>query len=111
MRWRRSGDETLARDLDFDSADGVSSRMMGLLGAVGGFALGLALWSRQMRQFRRGLFSPNPVHRYAALGYLGARPSAETARLLQDYVRWETRPLLRKRASLALRRMEQSLDS
>jgi hypothetical protein len=110
MRWRR-GEETLARDLDHDSADGVSSRVMGLLGAVGGFALGLALWSRQMRQFRRGLFSPNPVHRYAALGYLGARPSAETARLLQDYVRWETRPLLRKRASLALRRMEQSLDS
>jgi hypothetical protein len=111
MRRRRVGCETPASDIERAGADGVSSGVMGLLGAVGGFALGLALWSRQMRQFRRGLFSPNPVHRYAALGYLGARPSAETARLLQDYVRWETRPLLRKRASLALRRMEQSLDS
>jgi hypothetical protein len=50
------------------------------------------------------------VRRYAALGFLAGRPSAEAVRLLTDYVNWETRPALRRRGQLLLRRMHAYLD-
>jgi hypothetical protein len=60
---------------------------------------------------RRGLFSANPVRRYAAVSYLGARPSVDTARLLRDYVRWESHPVLRRRARRVLRELEATLQA
>ncbi|CAN5405550.1 hypothetical protein BH09GEM1_BH09GEM1_35020 [soil metagenome] len=75
-------------------------------GFVGGFATGLVLWATQVQRSRRDLFNRSPVRRLAALGYLRARPGIDTARLLQDYVKWEPRPALRKRGQLMLRRME-----
>jgi len=79
-------------------------------GFVGGLAVGLVVWSTQVQRSRRELFSRSPMRRYAALGFLAGRPGVETARLLADYVNWETRPALRRRGQLLLRRMHAYLD-
>ena len=76
---------------------------------LGAASAGFLLWSRVIRQSRRNLFSRNPVERVAALSYLGARPSVETARLLRDYLSWESSPLLRRRARSLLGRLERDL--
>lgn len=75
-------------------------------GFLGGLIIGLLVWSAQMQRCRRDLFSRSTVRRLAALGYLGGRPSVETARLLAEYARWERRPALRRRAERLLRRMQ-----
>lgn len=75
-------------------------------GFVGGVLAGLVLWSLQMKRSRRDLFSRNPVKRYAALGYLGGHPGVETAQLLAEYLRWENKAVLRRRAQRLLQRME-----
>jgi hypothetical protein len=79
-------------------------------GFLGGLTVGLVVWSRQIREARRHLFSARPLRRLAALSYLGSRPSVETARLLRDYVAWERRPALRRRGERLLRRLEASLE-
>ena len=79
-------------------------------GFAGGMVVGLALWSRVLDVNRRGLFSPHAVKRFAAVSYLRARPSVDTARLLRDYVLWEPRPLLRRRAQRVLRAVEATLE-
>jgi hypothetical protein len=78
-------------------------------GFLGGLIIGLLAWSTQIQRYRRDLFSRSPVRRLAALGYLGGRPSVETARLLAEYVRWERRPVLRRRAERLLRRVQARL--
>jgi len=75
-------------------------------GFLGGLIIGLLVWSTQIRRSRRDLFSQNPVRRLAALGYIAGHPSVDTARLLTEYVSWERRPLLRRRAERLLRRMQ-----
>ena len=75
-------------------------------GFLGGLIIGLLAWSTQIRRCRRDLFSNRPLRRLAALGYLGGRPSVETARLLSEYVSWERQPVLRRRAERMLRRMK-----
>jgi hypothetical protein len=84
------------------------SRLVGI-GFVGGFATGVVVWATQVQRSRRDLFNRSAVRRLAALGYLKARPGVDTARLLQDYVKWEARPALRKRGQQMLRRMEDYL--
>ena len=44
-----------------------------------------------------------------ALAAMAAEPSVANVRLLQDYLAWESRPLLRRRATALLRRMEATL--
>lgn len=78
-------------------------------GFVGGVVAGLLLWSMQIRRSRRDLFSPNPLKRLAALGYLGTEPGLDNVQLLTEYVRWETKSLLRKRAERLLKRMQGQL--
>ena len=73
---------------------------------VGGLVAGLVLWSMQMRRSRRDLFSPNVLKRFAAMGYLGGQPGLENAQLLTEYIRWEQKPMLRKRAESLLKRMQ-----
>ena len=80
------------------------------MGFAGGMAVGLVVWGSQVHRNRRELFSMSPVRRLAALGYLAGRPGVETARLLADYLNWETRPVLRRRGQVLLRRMEAYLD-
>lgn len=81
-----------------------------IIGAVA--ALGALLVRDQISRHRRDLFSPHPLRRLAALGFLaGLEPSVDTVRLLGDYVAWEPRPLLRKRAEQILDRMERRMVS
>ena len=80
------------------------------VGFLGGVATGLLVWSTQVERSRRELFNRSPLRRFAALGFLSGQPGLETARLLADYVNWESRPALRRRGQLLLRRMEAHLD-
>ena len=89
---------------------GVKSARLAAAGFIGGVAAGLLVWSTQVERSRRELFNRSPVRRFAALGFLAGRPGLDTARLLADYVNWETRPVLRRRGRLLLRRMEAHLD-
>jgi hypothetical protein len=77
---------------------------------LGGLAAGLIVWGVQVQRSRRDLFHRSPIRRLAALGFLGGQPGVETARLLEDYVKWEARPALRKRGRRLLRRMEAYLE-
>lgn len=79
-------------------------------GFVGGVMAGLLLWSLQIRRSRRDLFSRHPLKRLAALGYVGSQPELENVRLLTEYVRWESRPVLRRRAERLLKRMQVQLS-
>jgi len=87
----------------------VRNRRLLAVGFAAGVVAGLAIWSMQMTRWRRDLFSRNPLKRLAALGYLGGQSSVESAHLLAEYVRWETRPALRRRAERLLHRMKDSL--
>lgn len=80
------------------------------LAIAGAAALGALLVRDQMSRHRRNLFSPHPLRRLAALGYLGGRlASVDTILLLRDFIAWESLPLLRRRATLLLARLEASL--
>ena len=105
-RRRRS----LARRAASGAADVVTPAALVALGFVGGIAVGAASWSRLLDVNRRGLFSRHPVRRFAAISYLGARPSVDTVRLLRDYIAWEPHPLLRRRARRVLRAVERAID-
>ena len=91
-------------------APAVPAGGLAALGFVGGIAVGMLAWSWPLEAFSRNLFSPSPVRRFAALGYLSGRPSGDTARLLRDYIRWESHPLLRRRGEQVLRQVERYLD-
>lgn len=83
------------------------SRMMVFLGgALLGVGAGWLLIQRQMVQGKSDLFSAQPLKRLSALGYLAGQENVETVRLLQDYLSWESQPMLRRRAQSILRRME-----
>lgn len=79
------------------------------VGFLGGVAAGSLMWSRMQRQYRRDLFSKSPLRRVAALGYLRARPTVNTAQLLREYVAWEPRAILRQRGVRMLKRLEATL--
>jgi len=81
---------------------------------VGAAALGVAgVWLAhdQMARHQRELFSTQPLRRLAALGYLKGQPAVDNVLLLRDYLAWEERPLLRKRAAGILAAMEAELAS
>ena len=87
-------------------------RSRGLLfatGAMVGATAGWVLAQRRLTFHRRDLFSPRPMRRLAALGYLAGQEGVETARLLRDYLAWERQPMLRRRAEAIVRRMEATL--
>jgi hypothetical protein len=79
------------------------------VGFLGGVAAGSLIWTRMQRQYRRNLFSKSPLRRLAALGYLRARPSVNTAHLLREYIAWEPRSILRHRGAWMLKRIEATL--
>jgi hypothetical protein len=76
---------------------------------ITGLVVGVLVWSMQIRNSRRALFSRSPVRRLAALGHLAGQRGVEPAQLLAEYLRWETRPMLRRRAERILSRMERHL--
>jgi len=79
------------------------------VGFLSGFAAGLLVWSREQHARKRDLFSARPMRRFAALSYLRGRRTPETARLLEDYIRWEQRDDLKRRARRLLDRVERQL--
>jgi hypothetical protein len=90
-------------------AGGTSRVRAAAAGILGGFVVGFALWSRELVARKRDLFSPRPMRRLAALGYLAGNASPETVQLLREYVVWEKHAPLRARAVRLLRRVERDL--
>lgn len=80
-----------------------------LLGAALAVGVGVFLARDQMQRHRRDLFSPHPLRRLAALGYLKSNPEVDDVPLLRDYLAWEERPLLVKRATAILQGLEDAL--
>jgi hypothetical protein len=75
-------------------------------GGVGGWMLA----QRRLTVHQRDLFSPRPLRRLAALGYLAGQTGVGTIRLLRDYLAWERQPMLRRRAEAILRHLEATLQ-
>jgi len=75
-----------------------------------GFLAGAVLAQRSMGRWRSALFSPRPLRRLAALGYLSGHPGVEAVQVLRDYLAWEEHPALRRRAEVIARRMEAKLS-
>ncbi|MES3033601.1 MAG: hypothetical protein V4813_06345 [Gemmatimonadota bacterium] len=82
-----------------------------LAGFAGGVVVGALAWRRQQASAHDQLFAASAVQRAAAIGWLTRMPSVENARLLRDYIRWERRPTLRRRAQRALDRLLLALES
>ena len=78
-------------------------------GALAGLAVGWQLAQRRLDRHRADLFSPEVRRRADALAFMAGERSAEAARVLREYLVWETEPGLRRRAGALLRRLEVSL--
>ena len=78
-------------------------------GLTAGVLGGWMLAQRRLATHQRDLFSPRPLRRLAALGFLAGQNQVETIRLLRDYLAWERQPMLRRRAEAIVRRMEATL--
>lgn len=90
----------------------VRTTAFAVLAAAALAAVGVLLVRDQISRSRRDLFSPHPLRRLAALEYLGGVPaSVDTVLLLRDFLAWERRPLLRKRAQGVLLRLEEALEA
>jgi len=77
--------------------------------AVGAFAAWLV--RDQISRHRKDLFSAHALRRLAALGHMArASASVDHITLLRDFIAWEPRPLLRKRARTILERMESEAE-
>jgi len=74
-----------------------------------GVSAGWLAAQRRLAYHRRDLFSPRPLRRLAALGFLAGQNEVETVRLLRDYLAWERQPMLRRRAEAIVRRMEATI--
>lgn len=83
-----------------------------LLAVAVATALGALLVRDQISRSRRDLFSPHPLRRLAALGYLGGLPaSVDLVLLLRDFIAWEPRSLIKQRANTLLGKMESNLGA
>jgi hypothetical protein len=80
-------------------------------GIAAGVAAGWLLAQRRLASHRHDLFSVRPLRRLAALGFLAGHEEIETVRLLRDYLAWERQPMLRRRATGILRRMELAIGT
>ena len=78
-------------------------------GLTAGVVAGWMLAQRRLATHQRDLFSPRPLRRLAALGYLAGQTGVDTVRVLRDYLAWERQPALRRRAQAILRGLESSL--
>ncbi len=78
-------------------------------GVAAGATAGWMLAQRRLSTHQRDLFSPRPLRRLAALGYLAGQSGVETIRLLRDYLAWERQPVLRRRAEAILHGLEATL--
>ena len=77
-------------------------------GVLAGVVVGWRVAQRRLDRHRADLFSADAGRRADALAYLAGERSPEAARVLRDYLVWETEPGLRRRAGVLLRRLEVS---
>lgn len=81
-----------------------------LAAAAAGAVAALIIRDRIVRH-QRDLFSPSAFRRLAALGHMaGEEASVDNIRLLRDFIAWEPRKLLRKRARVIVARMEDEVQ-
>jgi hypothetical protein len=80
-----------------------------MVGLVAGAAAGYTWWTREQEQNQAALYSPKPMRRLAALGWLSGQPTAESVVLLREYLGWEQNPVLQRRARRLLTRFENAL--
>jgi hypothetical protein len=78
-------------------------------GLAAGAVAGWIVAQRRLATHQHDLFSPRPLRRLGALGYLAGQTGVDTIRLLRDYLAWERQPVLRRRAQAILRGLESSL--
>lgn len=78
-------------------------------GLTAGAVAGWLLAQRRFEAHQRDLFSPRPLRRLGALGFLAGQGGVATIRLLRDYLAWERQPVLRRRAQAILRGLETTL--
>lgn len=78
-----------------------------VLAAAAAGAVAALVIRDQMTRHSRDLFSPSFLRRLAALGFMArAEASVDHINLLRDFVAWEARPTLRRRARTIISRME-----
>lgn len=83
-----------------------------VLAAAAAGAVATLIVRDQISRHRRDLFSPSAFRRLAALGYMSrADASVDDITLLRDFIAWEPRRLLRKRARAIVERMEEEVRS
>ena len=100
--------------ISWDDSEDTTRRILkvagfALLGAAVVTGLGAWLARDQIVRHRRDLFSPHPLRRLAALSYLKSHPDIDNVLLLRDFLAWEERPLLRRKAAGILEGMEDEL--
>lgn len=79
-----------------------------VLAAAAAGAVAALVIRDQMRRHSRDLFSPSFLRRLAALGFMArAEASVDHINLLKDFVAWEAKTTLRRRAKTIISRMEQ----
>ena len=78
-------------------------------GLAAGATAGWIMAQRRLATHQRDLFSPRPLRRLAALGFLAGQAGVDTVRVLRDYLAWERQPVLRRRAQAILRGLESAL--
>lgn len=78
-----------------------------VLAAAAAGAIAALVVRDQISRHRRDLFNPSAFRRLAALGHMaGEDATVDNITLLRDYMAWEPRRLLRRRARVIVRRME-----
>jgi len=80
---------------------------MAVLAAAAAGAVAAWVIRDQMKRHSRDLFSPSFFRRLAALGYMAkADATVDHINLMKDFVAWESREALRRRAQAIVTRME-----
>ena len=86
------------------------TRNTGIVVLAAAAAGAVAAWviQDQMQRHSRDLFNPSFFRRLAALGHMAkAEASVDHINLMKDFVAWESREALRRRAQAIVERMEQ----
>ncbi len=88
------------------------TRNTGIVVLAAAAAGAVAAWviRDQMQRHSRDLFSPSFLRRLAALGHMAkAEASVDHINLMKDFVAWESREALRRRAQAIVERMERDV--
>jgi hypothetical protein len=90
------------------------TRNAGIVVLAAAAAGAVAAWviRDQIQRHSRDLFSPSFLRRLAALGHMAkAEASVDHINLMKDFVAWESREALRRRAQTIVERMERDVTS